>query len=151
MTDRQVKEILDKYYRRRFKEKADVVQKSGEKDTSAPKSDNKPQLNKAVGIEEEEKKEKEKKDEDQKHCRVLADKARQIFEKRKSQTASENKTVLDESKHSKRHASDDDKGASSEDEKGLKQTNKVSKKIKLNLKNISLTSRGNFNNHASNQ
>lgn len=146
----EIKEILDKYYKKRFKEKA---VKSAMKGSGPAKTNIQPKPEIAETGKEEVPQPKEFKVEDSQPAMLPelerskhSQKAYQIFEKRNSQAESQNKPVLDESKQSKRHASDDDKGANSEDEKSLKPEHeqKVSKKLKINIKNISMTARGNF-------
>lgn len=69
-----------------------------------------------------------------------------IFIKRNSQKPSESNKKLDENRQGKRPASDDDKGASSEEDKPYKHDHAATiKSIKLNLKNICKTSRVNIN------
>ena len=69
-----------------------------------------------------------------------------VFIKRNSQKPSEVNKKLDEKEQGKRPASDDDKGASSEEDKpsSKPENSNPIKPIKLNLKKICQTSRGNF-------
>jgi hypothetical protein len=138
-----VKEVLDRYYRQRFKEKADFDDKPKDEIKDVDISNPETPIIEVPKPEEFKIEDSDHERADRKKKHAL--KAYQIFEKRKSQAASENKTVLDEKKQSKRHASDDDKGVSSEDDKGQKKENKISTKPKINLKHISMTSRCNFN------
>lgn len=146
INEEEIQEILDKYYRRRFKEKAEISEK---KDTEGTKVTQEPefisgQMKLSDSPERSQPQIPEERDQEQTEGQIP--KILQVSEKRYSQNPSEIKKKLDEKEQVKRPASDDDKGASSDEEKkGKHDQSTVFKKLKLNLKNISMTSRGNFN------
>jgi hypothetical protein len=137
INDDEIKQILDKHYRRRFKEKAEITEKVYEEDKSI---DNKNVVCGQIKLSDlPDNKETESFQKD------LSDipKILQVFEKRNSQKPSENNTKLDKQEQVKRPASDDDKGINSDEDKksGKRDKSSVKNKLKLNLKNICLTSR----------
>lgn len=141
INDDEIKQILDIHYRRRFKEKAEITEKFYEE---AKPKENKKVVSGQIKLEDlPDKKVEESSPKD------LSDipKVLQVSEKRNSQKPSENNTKLDKHEQVKRPASDDDKELNSDEDKksGKRDKSSVRKQLKLNLKNICLTSRCNFN------
>lgn len=137
---------MDKYYRRRFKEKAEINEK---KATDGTKASQEPEFSSGqmkLSDSPERSQPQIPEERDQEQTEVQIPKVLQVSEKKYSQNPFELKKKLDEKDQVKRPASDDDKGTSSDEEKkGKHDQSAIFKKLKLNLKNISMTSRGNFN------
>ena len=138
----EVKEILDKYYRKRFKEKS-IITENKLKEEEKLKSESEENITSGqmelCTPSTLETKFEEKESDPQDLQKVL-----KVSEKRKSQNTAQNNTILEENKP-KRAASDDDKEGSIDDDKNGSKIDSLKFKFKLSLKNIALTSRGNFN------
>ena len=135
----EIKEIIDKYYRKRFKEKADISDRKKEEIKIKSENDTaSDQIQLATDLPLPESTDSTKTD-DQREL-VVDNKLEENNNDLKSPE------ILIKQEHIKRPASDDDKGTSSEDEKkpGCIEGSKISKKLKIHLKNICKTSRGNL-------
>lgn len=133
----EIKEILDKYYRRRFKEKAE----SGTGEIEEAKENNQESRDLENNDQEGSEEKKVQKEEVSESTPL---KFIPMSAKRNSQKPGDSPKKLDENTQNKRPASDDDKGASSDEEKKQQKNdqNIISKnKVKIQLKNICRTSR----------
>lgn len=146
VNENEIREILDKYYRRRFKEKAEISDKKNEESKDGKgvhASGDKVQLSTGSSIPESIESIKVE----------IRNASKDAHEKEKtgqqsSQDSSPTTDKLDKQEQVKRPASIGEKASSSEDEKKGTghEIDKISKKLKIiHLKNICKTSRGNFN------
>lgn len=137
--DAEIKDIIDKYYRKRFKEKAELHDKRKEEVKSKNQHDTaSDQIQLATDRPLPES-----------TASTKTDDAKEPSEETKTHNRgsdSKSPEILFKKEQIKRPASDDDKGASSEDEKknNGQESSKRSKKLKIQLKNICQTSRGNL-------
>lgn len=106
--ENEVKEIIEKYYRKRFKEK---VSSTGQEKTEETKTDQ--DVKDAVKTNEETPTRLSKSVDSQTIAEpehhIFDKKAHKLFVKRKSQVTSDSQAVLEKQETVKRHASDDDK------------------------------------------
>lgn len=137
--DAEIKEIIDKYYRKRFKEKAELNDKRREELKSKDEHDtasDQIQLATDQPLPES-------------TASTKTDDAREAVDKSSSNQVDSNiksPEMLVKQEQIKRPASDDDKGTSSEDEKKNSghEGSKITKKLKISIKSICKTSRGNL-------
>lgn len=135
----EIKEIIDKYYRKRFKEKSELKDQNREESKAKiehynrsdqiqfTKNQHVPDSTDSTKTDDLKEPSTENK-QDNKNIEI------------------ESSEILVKQDQLKRPASNDDKGTSSEDEKkqGGNEGSKISKKLKIHLKNICKTSRGNL-------
>lgn len=159
INEKEIEQILQRYRRKRQKErelvnpKKDVEEKKqDEQNSNENKEEIKVQIQtqaSAPEISQSHPPQREyslpKQDNDMKITDKVP-KFSSVFIKRNSQKPSSENKKLDEKEQGKRPASDDDKGVSSEEDKpsSKPEYSNYIKPIKLNLKKICQTSRGNF-------